>query len=447
MKSVVPQIEEATPRGIAAAISRMITTGDLAPGDRLPTVRELATDLGVSPATVSHAWQTLAAAGLISSRGRSGSFVRSTPREWMPRRYQGLDGAAPADPGADQDRLDLSRGTPDPALLPSLGPALSRLSGRADTSSYQQKPDIPELHDLLRDTWPAPVESITVVNGAMDAMDRALAALVRFGDRVAVESPGFPPLLDLLEQYGLEPVGIEVDREGPRPASFSAALARQPAVIVLQPRAQNPTGASMTAARAEELAGLLRRSRTAEGAVVIEDDHSGEISTSPDVTLGRWLPDRVLHVRSFSKSHGPDLRVGALGGPRGLIDRVVARRLLGPAWTSRMTQRLLHDLLTEPDSIAEVAHARDVYAERQRALSAALAREGVRLPAGDGINAWLPVDDERNATVSLAAAGIRVATGTPFQLGEVRPFVRVTVGMLTGDARPVAAALAAAARA
>lgn len=68
MKSVALTVEKRTPHGIAGAISRLITTGDLAPGDRLPTVRDLAKDLGVSPATVSHAWQTLAAAGLITSR-------------------------------------------------------------------------------------------------------------------------------------------------------------------------------------------------------------------------------------------------------------------------------------------------------------------------------------------------------------------------------------------
>lgn len=76
MKSIALAIEERSPQGIAGGIARLITTGDLAPGDRLPTVRELAADLGVSPATVSHAWQRLAATGLITSRGRSGSFVR-----------------------------------------------------------------------------------------------------------------------------------------------------------------------------------------------------------------------------------------------------------------------------------------------------------------------------------------------------------------------------------
>jgi DNA-binding transcriptional MocR family regulator len=437
MKSISAAIEEPTPHGIAGAISRLITTGDLAPGDRLPTVRDLAADLGVSPATVSHAWRTLAAAGLIVSRGRSGSFVRSLPREWLPRRYRGLDGSADA-------ALDLSRGTPDADLLPDLAPALSRISSRAGILSYQLKPDIPELHDLLRSTWPSPVESITVTNGALDAIDRALGTLVRYGDRVLVEDPTFPPFIDLFEHYGIEPVGVPLDASGPIPADFARALGTAPTVVLLQPRAHNPTGVSMTPERVAELAGLLARSRTAANAVVIEDDHSGEISARPTVSFSTYLPERTLHVRSFSKSHGPDLRIGALGGPRDLVDRVVARRLLGPGWTSRMVQALVFELLTHPDSTAEVRAARDAYADRQSRMTAALAAHGVDVIVGDGINMWLPVDDERSAIVHLAATGIRVAPGGPFQLGETRAHVRVTVGGVQGDLERVAAELAAA---
>jgi len=444
MKSVALSIDERSPQGIASGIARLITTGDLAPGDRLPTVRELASDLGVSPATVSHAWQTLASTGLIVSRGRSGSFVRSKPREWMPRRYRGLDGTLEA-------RLDLSRGSPDPELLPKLGPALMRVSGEhaGSPTNYMAKPDIPELHDLLRETWPSRVESITVTNGALDAIDRALAALVRFGDRVLVENPTFPPFMDLMEHYGLEPIGVPLDDEGMRPEAFAAALGRGPAVVLMQPRAHNPTGVSMTHARAEHLAVILARRRNGEQAIVIEDDHSGAISTAPEVTLATWLPDRVLHVRSFSKSHGPDLRIGALGGPRALVDRVVARRLLGPGWTSRMTQALLYELLTDEESVADVERARDTYAARQAAMAAALGEHGVPFAAGDGINAWLRVADERDAIVQLTASGIRVAPGTPFQLGEPAPgeepgsFVRVTVGVARDEVPGIAAALAA----
>lgn len=442
MKSVALAVEDRTPHGIAGAISRLITTGDLAPGDRLPTVRDLARDLGVSPATVSHAWQTLAAAGLITSRGRSGSFVRSAPREWMPRRYQGLDGSLEA-------ALDLSRGTPDPALLPRLGPLLAGLELHADTTSYRAKPDIPELHDLLRRTWPSDVESLTVTNGALDAVDRALATLVRYGDRVVVENPTFPPFLDLLEAYGLEPVGVEMDADGMLPDAFARALGAAPAVVLLQTRAHNPTGASLSQERAAELGRLLVRSRTAPNAIVVEDDHSGSISSSPDVTLASAVPDRVLHVKSFSKSHGPDLRIGALGGPRALVDRVVARRLLGPGWTSRTIQAILHALLTDDGAVATVEAARAEYAARRLAVQSELRDAGVELPGGDGINAWLRVADERSALVQLAAAGIRVAPGSPFQLGDAAaPHVRVTVGVVpVGSAPHVAAALVAATRA
>src|SRR5471032_2190980 len=147
MKSVAVAIEDPSPSGIAGTIARLIASGDLAPGDRLPTVRELAVDLGVSPATVSHAWQALASVGLIVSRGRSGSFVRAERTTWLPPRSRSLTELPDA-------RLDLSTGTPDPWLLPDMGPALSRVSSRAGTQNYFDEPVIPELETILLASWP-----------------------------------------------------------------------------------------------------------------------------------------------------------------------------------------------------------------------------------------------------------------------------------------------------
>ncbi len=441
MKAIAPAVEETTPHGIAAAVARLITSGDLAPGDRLPTVRELAGDLGVSPATVSHAWQALSGVGLIVSRGRSGSFVREPPRKWLPPRYQGLAGQLEA------TRLDLSTGTPDPELLPALGPAFSRVATRAGTTSYLDEPVIPELEAALRSSWPYPVEALTVVDGAMDAISRAMELVVRFGDRVVVEDPGFPPIFDLLEHFGAVRVPVGVDEYGMRPDLLEQALILRPTAIVLQPRAQNPTGRSLTPERAGELAKVIRRSRHANDAIVIEDDHSGSISAVGDVSLGAFIPGQVLHIRSFSKSHGPDLRIAGIGGPTILIDQLVARRILGPGWTSRMLQTVLFDLLTDATSVSEVADARRIYRARQRSLSAALYANGVILPPADGINTWMPVADERSAIVQLAAAGIRVAAGTPFQANGAGAFVRVTVGHVRDDFESVAANLSAAARA
>jgi DNA-binding transcriptional MocR family regulator len=436
-------ISTPSPQGIAAAIARHISSGELAPGERLPTVRDLAAQLGVSPATVSHAWQALARAGMIVSRGRSGSFVRSTAAPWLPRSMRELAGHV------SLSGLDLSRGTPDPALLPNLAPAFSRITLRADTGSYADVPVIPELEETLRASWPFPVESVTIVDGALDGISRTLDQLVRFGDRVAVESPGFPPIFDIVELLGAELVPLALDEQGIRPESLRAALASAPAALVLQPRAHNPTGISMTPARAHELARLIATSRSAPDVVVIEDDHSGEISMAPDVSLGTWLPERVIHIRSFSKSHGPDLRIAALGGPAALVDRIVARRILGPGWTSRMLQAILHDLLTDPTSRAEVEHARSTYHERQNTLVAELTHSGRAQHVADGINTWVPVANERAATVQLAAAGIRVAEGAAFLAtgdDSSANFIRVTVGMLREDAESAARSLAAAAQ-
>ncbi len=440
MHMFVDEIQQRTPAGIAAAFGRLISSGRVAPGERLPTVRDLASELGVSPATISHAWQALASAGLIVSRGRSGTFVRSQAPRWLPARSQSMAGFS------QPNRIDLSRGTPDPNLLPALGPALSRVSQRAVTPSYQDLPVIPELLGVLQETWPFPAEAITVVDGALDAISRSLDQVTRFGDRVIVENPGFPPFFDLLDQIGVERLPVEMDEHGIVPSSFAEALRRGPAAVILQPRAHNPTGASMTPERARELARLLSASRPSADTVVIEDDHSGEISIAGDVSLGRWLPDRTLHVRSFSKSHGPDLRIAALGGPTALVDRIVARRMLGPGWTSRMLQTILHDLLTDAGSIEQVSEARRVYFARQKTLSDALAEFGLSAPQADGINTWLPVPDERDAIVQLAASGIRVAGGAPFLAAENGgAFIRVTAGALSDEVDTVAGALAAAA--
>ncbi len=440
MKPIALAVGEPTPHGIAATVARLITSGDLAPGDRLPTVRELALELSVSPATVSHAWQALSGVGLIVSRGRSGSFVMATPRKWLPPRFQGLAGQLEA------TRLDLSSGTPDPQLLPALGPALSRVAERAGTASYLDQPVVPELEIVLRSSWPYEVQAITVVDGALDALSRAMETVIRFGDRVVVEDPGFPPMFDLLDHFGAVRVPVGLDEDGMRPDLLAEALTLRPAAILLQPRAQNPTGRSLTKTRTEELARVIRRSRHASGAIVIEDDHSGEIAASRDVSLGSWLPGQVLHIRSFSKSHGPDLRIAAIGGPTEIIDQLVARRILGPGWTSRMLQTILHDLLTDSTSISEVNDARRIYRSRQKRLSEALAAHGVTLPPSDGINTWLEVADERSAIVQLAAAGIRVAAGTPFEASTSGNFVRVTAGLVSRDFDSIAELLATAAR-
>jgi DNA-binding transcriptional MocR family regulator len=251
-----------------------------------------------------------------------------------------------------------------------------------------------------------------------------LCATVRLGDRVLVEQATFPPLLDLLEQLGAEVIGLPIDESGIVPAGLEAALASGPSVLCIQPRAHNPTGVSMTSARARALAGLLGD----RDVLVVEDDHAGDIASARAVSLGRWLPERTVHVRSFSKSHGPDLRLAAVGGAEAVVSRVVARRLLGPGWSSRLLQQVLVELLRDPAAIASVAAARAEYAARRAAFCAGLTERGVGFTGSDGINLWIEVADEQAALVSLAAQGIGVAPGRPFVVEPAGEFIRLTVG-------------------
>jgi DNA-binding transcriptional MocR family regulator len=346
--------------------------------------------------------------------------------------------------------INLSTGTPDPALLPPLREAVDRVVARSSawTTSYLDDPVLPELEELLLRDWPFPPARLTVVDGALDALSRVVDQVVRLGDRVVMENPGFPPLIDLLERAGAEILPVPLDDDGMEPRALAAAMAMAPVAVFVQPRAQNPTGISMTVGRCRDLAAVLAPFT----AVIVEDDHSGDIATGEDVSFGRHLPDRTVHIRSYSKSHGPDLRIAAVGGSADVIDPLVSRRMLGPGWTSRLLQAVLVELLTDPAAIAAVTRARSTYAMRSLAVRAGLAGEGVVSTTGEGINAWVEVADERSALITLAALGVRVSPGSPFMVaGTPSTHVRVTTGVLdehdAAQLQHVISSLAAAAKA
>lgn len=417
--------ESSTPsaKAIAAAIGRMITAGDLPTDSKLPTVRQLSRSLGVSPTTVSEAWRGLAAAGAIETRGRNGTYVQGPSGSGGPRRYRRIT------EWNGHIAIDLSTGTPDPDLLPDLGPAIANVGRRSLTASYLDAQVLPDLEELVRADWPFAPEAVTVVDGAMDALDRIAQVVLRLGDRVVVEHPAFPPLLDLLDQLGCDVIGVDVDHAGMDPDALARALQMRPRAVFMQPRAHNPTGVATTAARAAELAELL----AASDAIVVEDDHANEISSAPLVSLGRRFPERTVHIRSYSKSHGPDLRLAAVGGAGEIVETMANRRLLGPGWSSRILQSVLVQLLRSDETAAVVGAARDTYGARRARVSAILDDAGVEHPDGDGINLWMEVEDERSALVLLASRGVGAAPGTPFLTRPDRGFLRVTVGRLHED--------------
>ena len=422
------RIRGAGAEAIASDVEQAVSTGALPPGAELPPIRELASQLGVNANTVAAAYRLLRERGAVETAGRRGTRVRDRPAT-TPRSLRGV--AVP--PGA----RDLSTGNPDPNLLP-----IATVDARPRRTVLYGEPAVsPELaayaQSALTDDG-VPGEHITVTAGALDGIERVLAAHLRPGDRVAVEDPGWANLLDLLAALGFSAEPIRVDDDGPVTADVARALRRGVRAVVVTARAQNPTGAAVSAARAKELRALL----VEHGDVLlIEDDHCAGIAGVPLHPLAGTTRHWAF-VRSAAKAYGPDLRLAVLAGDLRTVERVHGRLRLGPGWISHLLQDLAVRLWRDDAATRQVHEAETVYARNRRLLQTALADRGVASSARSGLNVWIPVPDETVAITRLLGAGWAAAPGTRFRINSA-PGIRITVsGLDPAEVAPLADAVA-----
>jgi DNA-binding transcriptional MocR family regulator len=417
---------------ISASVEAGVRSGQLTPGDRLPPVRELADELGVSPTTVAAAYSDLRRRGITAGAGRAGTRVRGAPPV-SSRAYL----SAPA------GTRDLITGGPDPDLLPAL-PA--RPAARA-TRMYGQVPVLPRLRELAADRLAADgidATSLMVTGGALDGIERVLATWLMPSDRVIVEDPGHAVTFDLVAAMGYTAVPVPVDELGIRPAELAAALAQGAGALIVTPRAQAATGAAWNQDRAAAIGTVLRR-YPALG--VIEDDHAGPVAGVPaSSVVGAGGRERWATIRSVSKSLGPDLRLAVMAGDEATIARVAGRQGLGTGWVSYQLQELVADLWADPAVAGALRTAAEVYARRGDALRSALREHGITASGRSGFTSWVRVSDEDGVASSLVSAGWAVAPGQRFRIAAP-PGVRISfAGLEAADAASFAADFARALR-
>ncbi|MFF7132938.1 aminotransferase class I/II-fold pyridoxal phosphate-dependent enzyme [Streptomyces sp. NPDC008196] len=419
---------------IAASVERAVGSGELEPGQLLPPMRELAAELSVNPNTVAAAYRTLRERGVIETAGRRGSRVRSKPattgREYI--RVEVPEGVR-----------DVANGNPDPALLPPLAPAFAAAAEQGDREPvlYGGETVDPELARLARgalDTDGVPAGPLAVASGSLDVIERVLAAHLKPGDTVAVEDPGWGSLLDLVPALGLRVAPVGVDDEGPLVEDVRRALESGARALIVTDRAQNPTGASVTATRARALRAVLG---DYPEVLLVEDDHGHGIVDLPLHPLA-GVTRHWAFVRSVAKAYGPDLRLAVLTGDEVTVDRVHGRHRLGPGWVSRIIQRAVVELWA--DGVLDIRKVADAYRERRDRLIGALAERGVEAHGCSGLNVWIPVPDETGAVSRLLHAGWAVAPGARFRMSAPQG-IRVTVATLTAqEATALADAIAGA---
>ena len=288
-----------------------------------------------------------------------------------------------------------------------------------------------------------------MAGGALDAIERVLAAWLSPADRVIVEDPGHAVTFDLVAAMGFTAVPVPVDDLGIRPGGLAAALARGAGAVIMTPRAQAATGAAWDADRAAEIGEVLRRHPAAG---VIEDDHAGPVAGVPAFSAcartpgSPGTPARWVTLRSVSKSLGPDLRLAVLAGDEATITRVAGRQALGTGWVSYQLQEMVADLWSDAAVSRALATAARTYAARGTALRAALAAHGITATGRSGFTCWVPVADEDGVASALAAAGWAVAPGQRFRIAAP-PGIRISFARLAeSDAPSFAAGLTGALR-
>jgi DNA-binding transcriptional MocR family regulator len=421
----------ARPTGRAQAIAgdfeRRIRARELGAGSRLPSVRALAAQLGVDPGTAAAAYRLLRERGFVISDGRRGTRV-ATQLEPRPSR------AGRIPPGV----RDLASGVLDPALVPEVGPALERVAARRpDVTRYEENAKLDALVAYARGEFGragVDATALAFVGGTLDGLERVLQARLRAGDRVGVEDPAFPRMLDLLQVLNLQAVPIAIDDEGLNPDGLERVVGGLDALIVT-PHGQNPFGASL----GEQRASALRDVLGGHELLLVEDAHGWEAGHRPSTLTGGGQPWAV--IRSLSRLLGSDIRLAFVAGDRDTVARVEARQAVTTSWVSRLLQEVVVEALTGADLRPATAETD----RRRTALMSALERRGVRAHGRSGLHVWIPVREEGFAVRHLLDAGYAVLAGERFRLRSP-PGVRVTTAQLPPEeAEPLAAALAEAA--
>ena len=305
---------------LTRALRDAIRTGDLAQGAQLPTVRDLAWHLKVTPGTVARAYSLATQEGLLAATVGRGTFVASRTPRLGPTQPLYIE----RDPLRDQGLVNLRAPIlPDVGQNAAIAAALHHIADDTlhDWVDYPKQRDEEPLRAAICD-WmgdrilgPLTADDIVLAHGGQNAISLIFLCCLR-GDRpvVLTEELAYPGFRHAARLSRAEVVGVEMDGEGILPEALEAACRRHgPQVLCLTPEAQNPTTGRMSVERREAVVEIARR----YDVQIIEDD-CYSLSQSNWPTIRAIAPERTWHVGSLSKTVSAGLRVGYIAAPAGM---------------------------------------------------------------------------------------------------------------------------------
>ena len=452
--------------------SNAILSGVLVVDTRLPSIRSLANDLGVSKITVENAYAQLEAEGLVGSRVGSGTFVLPV----YDHAGSKLDTGSPSWPIWQQgpiarskkalqdsmfneldkdigpvDPVYFSGGIGDPDLFPvkEFGRVMQRIIRRdgVEGLSYGEPNGYLPLRRTISQVMTSMgvkmrPQNILVTTGSQQALSLVVQAVLRSGDTVIVEEPTYNGALGLFEALHIKPIGVPVDEQGMCVDQLESLLQTyHPKLIYTVPNFQNPSGVCMSGHRRRILVELARRYNVP----ILEDDYVGDLRYEGCAQPALKSLDQggnVIYVSTFSKMLMPDLRVGFLATAGPIYDRLVNLKCLNDLATSNLTQRALDAYLSVGSYQSHLRRTVRMYKKRRDVMIAAVQKYlgtdvNYTIPSG-GLFVWLELKRpllSRELIKRSLEAGVGFAPGNGFYINELEKerYLRLNFAYQTED--------------
>ncbi|WP_108124742.1 PLP-dependent aminotransferase family protein [Saccharospirillum mangrovi] len=405
-------------KALASRIEQALQDGDLKPGDRLPTHRQLAEELGVTVGTVTRAYAEAERRRLVEARVGSGTYVRGATVPTTD--FQVTDSTV--DTGIDlgfSKALELDQAEQLQQSLVRLqdSPVLPHLL------RYQSEFGLPHQREVGRQ-WlqqtglgDYSADEIMVTLGGQHGFFVALLGLTQAGDGVACEGLTYPGLVAAANQQGLRLMPLAFDDEGLLPGALEAQCLRQPPrVLYLMTRQHNPTGGAMSAQRIDELARLCRQYQI----VVLEDDVQGCLGEPDRPSFSARHPDLTVTIASLSKALCGGLHVGFMRGPERWIPALSAA-FRATCWMAvPLTTEVACEWLTSGYADQLIATQKAELDWRHNAIQARFTAAGLTARCG-GFNVWLELPSPWRAVNLVERAAehrIRIKAAEVFAAGQ-----------------------------
>lgn len=433
-------------RSLARCLIEAIEAGKVRPGERLPTHRALAFELGLSVQTISRAYAELARLGYLSGEVGRGSYLRSGPPDARTPWHR-ITG--------QEEIIDCSMLVPVTGEIHAERMAAT-LAGLADDLppatifSFRPRATLERHCELARD-WLARCgvraerEQVLPTNGSTAAMTVALMTVSRPGDLVVTEEMGHHTLKSLANALGLRLAGLTIDERGLVPEAFEQACrAEAVKVLFLLPSGLNPTATMMPMERRRAVVEIARR----HDVWIVENDAWGPLQPDRPEPLAALAPERTLYFTGLTKCLLPGLRVAWLVAPQTMIAAARTRHLV----TSWMATPLVAEIASrwlEDGTGEDLLHWQQSQLRRRNELAARLLDGIGHSATPNGMHLWLPMPESWREDAFVAHArneGVAVAAGANFATCEPYAFSGVRICLGAGTEADIARGLNVVAR-